>query len=297
MKQFFSIYEQFVLKAFNFQGRATPLEYWGVILLVWLIIMYTLMGDIAEVHTFLLAREIPPMNPLYYDSFIVFVLTLIPRLSLNMRRLHDRDRTGFWVIIPAIAILSGIALFSGLAGAMMNSSLTGVSNNPDDPMNILHPFILLLTAPYLFWEEMFAIAAAFQSAGSETIATLISEIYAQNGGADIRRSSSNVSVGIAGNTGHTWGFVFVVIALVVTPVVTTVWHLILNVLPTAPVDNIYGPAQIAQLQYKKKKDNTHNPMAGYACLFEETEEEKARKREKGAAEVKELYRQRVLGNQ
>ncbi|KIN62120.1 Inner membrane protein yhaI [Sulfitobacter noctilucicola] len=297
MREFLSIFENFAFKAFNFGGRATPGEYWAVIALIWAIICYVLMGDIAEVHRFLLAREIPPMNPLYYDSIVIFMLTLIPRLSLNMRRLHDRNRSGFWVILPAIAIMSTIVLFSGLAGGMMNSSLTGVANQPNDPANIIYPVVLFFGAPQTFWEEMFAISLAFEAAGTDTVWGLLAEIMAHNGAVDIRRNASNVSTGLEGESGHTVGVLFISFALVATPIVTGLLHSLMNALPSVPFDNIYGPAKIAELQWKKKTDGKHNPMAGYACLFEETDEEKAAKREKGAAEVKALYRSRVLGLQ
>lgn len=295
MKEIFTNFENFAFRAFNFRGRATPLEYWAVVPLIWVAIIYMLIGDIKEVMTFLEGRQIPPMNPLFYESVLIFLITLIPRMSLNIRRLHDRNKSGFWIMLPALAMLASILLVSGLTGAMMNSSLTGVSNNPDALENVIHPIILFFASPVTFWEEMFAIASAFQSAGSEAIWNLLAEIYAHSGAVDIRRNVRDVTNVIEGDTGHTVGFVFVSTALLTMPFVFTLLHGLLNILPSFPEDNIYGPAKIGALQYKKKKDNTHNPMAGYAHLFEETKEEKARKRESQAAEVKALYRSRVLG--
>ncbi len=295
MKEIFTHFESFAFRAFNFRGRATPLEYWSVIPVIWALIIYMLIGDVREAMSFLEARQIPPMNPLFYESVLIFLITLIPRMSLNIRRLHDRNKSGFWIILPALAIMAVVLLFSGLTGAMMNSSLTGVSNNPDSIENILHPIVLFLAAPATFWEEMFAIASAFQSAGNEAIWNLLAEIYAHSGAVDIRRNVRDVTNAIEGDTGHTVGFVFVSTALLTAPFVFGLLHALLNILPSFPEDNIYGPAKIGALQYKKKKDDKHNPMAGYKHLFAETPEEKARKRETQAAEVKALYRQRVLG--
>lgn len=295
MKDILSYFENFAFRAFQFQKRATPLEYWAVIPVIWVIILWALMSDIKEVHGFLLQRTIPPMNPLYYESVLLFLVTLIPRMSLNMRRLHDRNKTGFWVILPAISMIAAIVLFNGLSGAMMNSSLTGLANSPDSPTNILHPLALYVASPDAFWNEMFSIAIAFEKAGSEALWNLLAEIYAHAGAVDVRRYTSNVTREIEGNTGHTIGFAFVAGGLVFTPLVTWFLHAMMTLMPSYPHDNLYGPAKMGALDYKRKVDGKHNPMAGYAHLYEKTDEEKAQRREANAAEVKALYRARVLG--
>jgi len=295
MKEFFSHYENFAFKALNFRSRATPLEYWSVIPVIWIFIMNSLIGDVGEIYGFLSQREIPPMNPLYYESILIFMITLVPRMALNIRRLHDRNKTGFFILIPMIAIVSSLLLLSGLLGAMMHSSLTGISDGVDNLSNVIHPIALYFSSPHLFWEEMFAVARAFESAGSDAVWGLLAEIYAHSGAVDVRREVANVTTEIEGDTGHTIGFAFVATALVTTPFISTALHMLLNVLPSDMNDNIYGPAKVGELHYTKKKDDTHNPMAGYAHLFEETKEEKARKKEAGQQEVKALYRQRVLG--
>lgn len=297
MKEFLSHYESFAFRAFTFQRRATPLEYWAVIPVIWILIFWTFTADVREVYGFLIERRIPPMNPLYYESFLIFFVTLIPRMAVNIRRLHDRDKSGFWALLPGISIFSSAVLFSALLGAMMNSSLTGISDGPDEMRNITYPLLLYVGAPEVFWSEMFSIAVAFEKAGSEAVSGLLAEIYAHSGAVDVRRYVDNVTNEIEGNTGHTVGFVFVAMSLVFTPIITGVLHLIFNVLPSSTEDNIYGPAQIAELHYKKKTDDRHNPMAGYAHLFEETKEEKAKKREAHTAEVRALYQQRVLGKE
>ncbi|KIN70706.1 DUF805 domain containing protein [Sulfitobacter noctilucae] len=295
MKEFFSNYENFAFRAFKFQSRATLFEYWAVVPVIWFFIFITLKGDVQEVYGFLVNRTIPPLSPLYYESAIIFLITLIPRLSLNMRRLHDRNKTGFLVLLPAISMISGLVLMCGLLGAMMQSSLTGISDGPDEIGNIIHPVMLFLFAPEAFWQEMFAIAQAFQTMGSEAVSSLLAEIYAHSGAVDVRREVRSVTTEIEGESGHTFGFVFVAGTLVITPFLTAALHTLINILPSYTQDNIYGPAVVSALQYKKKKDNKNNPFAGYAHLFEETAEEQTRRREAGAEEVKALYRQRVLG--
>ncbi|MEP5727830.1 MAG: DUF805 domain-containing protein [Sulfitobacter sp.] len=295
MQNFLSNYENFAFRAFNFKNRATTIEYWLVMPLLWGLLFYTLVGDVNEVNVYLLAKQIPPMNPLYYESSILFLLTFIPRMSLTMRRLHDRDRTGFWAILPMITFISVCVMLAALTGAMMNSTLTGPSNSPDSFKGAFDTLIQAAAPGGNFWPEMFKIADVFHTKGNEAVWGLLSEIYGHNGAVDIRRSGSNVITAIEGDTGHTVGLVTVTIGLVMTPIVTGMLHVLFMVLPSSPYDNYYGPAEVIELKYKKVVDGKHNPMAGYAYLYEKTDDEKAQQREVAQAEVKALYRSRVLG--
>ncbi|MFK7836373.1 MAG: DUF805 domain-containing protein [Sulfitobacter sp.] len=295
LEEVFSCFENFAFRAFNFRARATPMEYWLVMPLLWAVMAYALIGDVHEIYVYLLAKEIPPLNPIYYESVLIFALTFIPRLSLANRRQHDRNKSGFWVILPMLCFSTIVVMIAALLGTMMNSSLTGVSDTPDSLWAALSTLIVASQPGGAFWSEMFQIADAFYNMGSEAISALIAEIYAQNGAVDIRRTATHVVTAIEGESGHTVGLVTAVVILLVTPVVTAFLHAIFMLLPSSPHDNIYGPAKVIALNYKKKTDDKNNPMAGYAYLYEKTEEEKAHLKEIQQAEIKSLYKSRVLG--
>jgi uncharacterized membrane protein YhaH (DUF805 family) len=50
-------------------------------------------------------------------SGLFALAVLIPNLAVQVRRLHDLDRTGWWIVLPAfLYILGMILLFAGAAG-------------------------------------------------------------------------------------------------------------------------------------------------------------------------------------
>lgn len=82
---------QTLKKSFSFQGRATRKEFWlfvvADLLLTFLLFLLTsLMGRINDT-----VCEI-----FLYITLAVFVLLLIPFVSVAVRRLHDVGLSGFW---------------------------------------------------------------------------------------------------------------------------------------------------------------------------------------------------------
>jgi uncharacterized membrane protein YhaH (DUF805 family) len=82
----------------DFSGRARRSEYWYFFLfylLIYfgLIIASTMLGRIGAILT------------------LVFLLAmLIPSLSVGVRRLHDTDRSGWWLLISLIPLVGAIIL-------------------------------------------------------------------------------------------------------------------------------------------------------------------------------------------
>jgi uncharacterized membrane protein YhaH (DUF805 family) len=105
-------------KYFTFAGRASRSEYWFFILFTVLVGMVTTVLDATVFGTAL--DDYGPTNSLAY--FVLF----IPTLSAGWRRLHDTDRSGWWIggfwvfLIAAIAMLAFMYDASGLAiGTLM----------------------------------------------------------------------------------------------------------------------------------------------------------------------------------
>ena len=94
-----------------FQGRARRKEYWmytlfNVLVLIVLSILDRVLG---------LASETYGIGPLY----VLYALAvLIPGLAVGVRRLHDIDKSGWWMLIALIPLIGGIVLlvFSVLEG-------------------------------------------------------------------------------------------------------------------------------------------------------------------------------------
>jgi uncharacterized membrane protein YhaH (DUF805 family) len=62
---------------------------------------------------------------------ILSLAILIPSLAVSVRRLHDTDRTGWWIVLPvpfliAALVFMGAALMSGLTGGSSAASGGGM---------------------------------------------------------------------------------------------------------------------------------------------------------------------------
>ena len=77
----------------QFSGRASRAEYW------WFILAFTLIGLALEyVDEALGGPVVGAYGPL---SLIFEILLLVPGLAVQVRRLHDIDRSGWWVLLGA----------------------------------------------------------------------------------------------------------------------------------------------------------------------------------------------------
>jgi len=85
----------------NFAGRAIRSEYW-----YW--VLFTALAVIATeaLDSVIFSSDIPSASPL---NSIFNLVTFLPSLALCIRRLHDIDRTGWWVLI-AFTIIGAFVL-------------------------------------------------------------------------------------------------------------------------------------------------------------------------------------------
>ena len=90
-----------------FNGRASRKEFWAVMLFSVLIsfalqLLYTLGFAISDNLGLLLALP-----------FVIFALGMvIPQLAVSVRRLHDTDKSGWWLLLGFIPIFGTIALIA-----------------------------------------------------------------------------------------------------------------------------------------------------------------------------------------
>ena len=90
-------YLQTLKKYADFSGRARRTEYWLFVLLSMVIAML-----LAVVDFFLGSPGIIGM--------LFALAVLIPGIAVAVRRLHDTDRSGWWLLIAFIPIIGTIAL-------------------------------------------------------------------------------------------------------------------------------------------------------------------------------------------
>ena len=82
----------------DFQGRSPRSEYWWFYLFTFIcnIVINVVSAASPEVGLILI---------------IIFVLaTLIPSIAVSIRRLHDLDKSGWWILIALVPIVGAILL-------------------------------------------------------------------------------------------------------------------------------------------------------------------------------------------
>ena len=84
----------------GFSARAIRSEYWYWTLFYILLIIVTSVIDIAIV------------GPGQYGpvTTITYLATFLPALAVSIRRLHDLDRTGWWILLALIPLIGAIIL-------------------------------------------------------------------------------------------------------------------------------------------------------------------------------------------
>ena len=87
---FFAIKKGF-LNYFNFSGRSSRSEFWYFFLFVIIFSSITTFID-----TFILGYHSEELGT---TGKILFLLTIIPQLSIIVRRLHDVGKSGWWFLL------------------------------------------------------------------------------------------------------------------------------------------------------------------------------------------------------
>ena len=83
-------------KYFDFDGRASRSEYW------WFALFMAIVGFVAGlIGGFINAAWLPSLVSLAF---------LLPSLGLGVRRLHDIDKSGWWILLSLIPLVGTIIL-------------------------------------------------------------------------------------------------------------------------------------------------------------------------------------------
>ena len=87
----------------DFSGRARRSEYWYFLLFYMLILIALSVVDVV-MGWFSTDAGVGVLSGIYTLAL------LIPSLSVSVRRLHDTDRSGWWLLIGLIPLIGGIVL-------------------------------------------------------------------------------------------------------------------------------------------------------------------------------------------
>jgi uncharacterized membrane protein YhaH (DUF805 family) len=110
---------------FDFSGRSRRKEYW-MFMLLWFVLsfvlVFALLGTMAGGMAALSSGAISPfaMGGGMMALWIVFMLfglaSLIPSIAVQVRRLHDLDKSGWWLLgmVVVAAVLNSIPRIGGV---------------------------------------------------------------------------------------------------------------------------------------------------------------------------------------
>jgi uncharacterized membrane protein YhaH (DUF805 family) len=113
-----------VLKKYvDFSGRARRKEYWffilfHILIVIGLSIIESVLGLGGEMGYGIL-------------TLIYLLAVLVPSLAVTVRRLHDGDRSGFWILIGLVPLIGGIILLV----FMVLPGTSGDNRFGPDPLN------------------------------------------------------------------------------------------------------------------------------------------------------------------
>jgi uncharacterized membrane protein YhaH (DUF805 family) len=90
----------------DFTGRASRSEYWWFILFT-VILQFVLqfIGGIISAITHSTSNNLS-----FVLAFILFAVFFLPILAAAVRRLHDTDRSGWWILLNFVPLVGGIIL-------------------------------------------------------------------------------------------------------------------------------------------------------------------------------------------
>lgn len=91
---------------FSFNGRAGRAEYWK-----FSIIFCVLMMIAGFIDGFMASADDPFALPTPWAQALVSLIIFIPALAVGVRRLHDRNKSGWWLLIVLVPIIGAFWLF------------------------------------------------------------------------------------------------------------------------------------------------------------------------------------------
>ncbi|MEO1492852.1 MAG: DUF805 domain-containing protein [Pseudomonadota bacterium] len=90
----------------DFQGRSRRSEYW------WFFLFQFLFSLVGQILIGVLAAAIPIVGGILGIVFLIAIIAMIiPGIAVSIRRLHDLDKSGWWLLIGLIPLAGLILLY------------------------------------------------------------------------------------------------------------------------------------------------------------------------------------------
>lgn len=86
----------------NFNGRSTRADYW------WVMLAAFLFGICLGIVTTVLKLDVKTAGAI---EGLISLAILVPSLALTVRRLHDINKSGWFILIALVPFVGGLILF------------------------------------------------------------------------------------------------------------------------------------------------------------------------------------------
>jgi uncharacterized membrane protein YhaH (DUF805 family) len=90
---------------FDFSGRSSRAEFWFFVLFVFILSVVANVLDVVLLGSYGYGAAVL--------SSLVSLIHFIPSLSVSVRRLHDIDRTGWWIMLAFVPVAGLIVAMGG----------------------------------------------------------------------------------------------------------------------------------------------------------------------------------------
>ncbi len=129
------LFLQPLVKYVDFKGRARRSEFW-----LWTLALFVMYIVIEAVMFSAIPAMMGSSNPAQAMANMMRFMPLInliglalflPNLAVQIRRLHDSNRTGWWVVLPIGVFIAGIILFLATNASKIASMLKTPTASPD----------------------------------------------------------------------------------------------------------------------------------------------------------------------
>ncbi len=152
-----------LVKYAEFNGRSRRSEFWLWILFRFIVNSVLGTGMLAFVGPIMMTAHDHPeiFISRYFTVLPIFSLIslalLIPTLAVSVRRLHDINRTGWWLLMPIVVSIVGMIVFGVIFGVSLVQMIGHGDNIPDAEglafvLKFIGAFLMCFALPVLIAE-------------------------------------------------------------------------------------------------------------------------------------------------
>ena len=91
----------------SFNGRLRRLHFWVGFIILWVVEVIIAALLIGPAIASAAAAGTAP-GPLALVGYLIILVLLWPALALQVKRWHDRDKSGWWVLIAFVPLIGGL---------------------------------------------------------------------------------------------------------------------------------------------------------------------------------------------